>query len=192
MRKQSQFKLNARWFTTNRGVFRDVLIPLKGTIKTYLEIGVYEGRSMLWMLQNILTEPECRVIGIDPWGETPKWSAEKMQGIYEHACHNVAGFGDKVSLIRESSANVPALVPDNWADICYIDGDHATEPCYRDAVNCWPKIKIGGYVIFDDYKHHKRRKGVVRVAVDRWLEESNGQHEPWFVGRYCIGFRKIS
>ena len=33
----------------------------------YLEIGVFEGRSMTWMMDNILTHPTSSAIGIDSW-----------------------------------------------------------------------------------------------------------------------------
>ena len=47
-----------------------VLGPLKGKPDIhYLEIGVNQGRSAIWMLENILTHPTAKLTGIDLFPE---------------------------------------------------------------------------------------------------------------------------
>ena len=47
----------------------------------YLEVGVYEGRSVLWMLENVLTDPTSTVTGVDIFFE--------MDGKYGFACYYI-------------------------------------------------------------------------------------------------------
>jgi predicted O-methyltransferase YrrM len=41
------------------------LKPLAGKPIHYLEVGLFEGRSMVWMLENVLTDDEATATGID-------------------------------------------------------------------------------------------------------------------------------
>lgn len=41
------------------------LAPFKGQPVTALEIGSYEGRSACWLLENILTHPDARLLCVD-------------------------------------------------------------------------------------------------------------------------------
>lgn len=36
-------------------------------------------------------------------------------------------------------------------DLIYVDGDHMHDAVVRDISLWWPKVKIGGYMVFDDY-----------------------------------------
>ena len=43
-----------------------VLAEFKGRPElTYLEVGVFEGKSVVWMLENILTDPSSKVTAVD-------------------------------------------------------------------------------------------------------------------------------
>jgi hypothetical protein len=49
-----------------------------------------------------------------------------------------------------SNEEIPGL-EDNFFDIIYIDGNHEPEFALEDAILSFRKLKIGGYLIFDDY-----------------------------------------
>ena len=50
------YKFTTDWFTNRIPLWEKILAPLKGKQGIhYLEIGVFEGRSAIWMLENILT-----------------------------------------------------------------------------------------------------------------------------------------
>jgi hypothetical protein len=50
------YNFSEDWFTENIPVWLKVLSPFKGKPNlNYLEIGVFEGRSVIWMLENIQT-----------------------------------------------------------------------------------------------------------------------------------------
>lgn len=39
----------------------------------------------------------------------------------------------------------------NTFDVIYIDGEHFARNALEDAVLAWPLLKVGGYMIWDDY-----------------------------------------
>jgi len=63
------FRFTRNWFRRrNQATFEEYVLPMwAGKPITYLEIGVYEGQSLTWMMQNVLTHPDSRAVGIDPW-----------------------------------------------------------------------------------------------------------------------------
>ena len=70
-------KTSNNWFDDGpRATWEEHLLPLKDSIDSYLEIGVCEGVSMRWILENL--EPS-KAVGIDPW-EAPKF---EKQGVFD-------------------------------------------------------------------------------------------------------------
>jgi predicted O-methyltransferase YrrM len=115
-----------------------------GTPLNLLEVGVWEGRGACWLLDNLLTHPDSRYVGVDAWVSPP--------GIPTVAGHNLALHGPKATLITGDSRLV---VPHLQAvfDAAVVDGLHTFQGCYADLVNCWPKVRPGGVMIVDDYRY---------------------------------------
>ena len=63
------FQYTRNWFCLrDLATFREYIMPQwKDKPIKYLEIGVFEGMSMVWMLHNVLTHPDSRAVGVDPW-----------------------------------------------------------------------------------------------------------------------------
>lgn len=133
------------WFSPNIPVWQHVFAPFKGQSNIqYLEIGVYEGRSAIWMLENVLTHPTARLTGIDifegPYKERYATNLER------------SGFSDKATTITGYSQLALRDLPLDSFDIIYIDGSHAKNDVLEDAVLCWRLLKKGGVLVFDDYR----------------------------------------
>jgi len=62
------------------------------------------------------------------------------------------GFQDKINILKGFSNQKVPLLEDNFFDIIYIDGNHEPEFVLEDAVLSFRKLKINGYMIFDDYE----------------------------------------
>lgn len=111
----------------------------------FLEIGSFEGRSTVWLLQNILTQPDSRIECIDLFAPDPK------QGDYHPRFRaNVAPWADKV-LERKGPSAEQLPLADGPYDMVYVDGWHTAFGALADGVMAWPKLKVGGVMIFDDY-----------------------------------------
>lgn len=56
-----------------------------------------------------------------------------------------------VKILRKKSEDAFMLFTDNYFDYVYIDGEHSYDAVTRDLTNYFPKVKVGGYLIGDDY-----------------------------------------
>lgn len=120
---------------------------IRGNHPVYmLEIGCYEGQSTGWFLQNILTDPKDRIWCVDPHLFEPETSEQRFWEtiLATNSVH-------KVIKQKQLSASAVPNYGDSMFDIIYIDGNHEGEYVLQDALNCFPKCKSGGIMIFDDY-----------------------------------------
>lgn len=168
------------------------LLPLAGRPLSYLEIGVFEGRSARWMLEHVLTHPESRLVGVDAWPvEGDPFEAR--------ARANLDPFGERVELWKGPSGEVlrdPRFRPESF-DVVYVDGDHRALEVLTDSVLVWPLLRVGGLCIWDDYRwraapwkrapRHERPK----EALDAFLRALHGRHEVLF-RNYQLGVRRTA
>lgn len=166
---EGPYRFTARWHTNVADNWTTQLAELRGKPGLrYLEIGVFEGRSLLWMFENVLTDPSSRVTAIDVFA-----------GDYEQtfdANIQASGHGDQVTKLEgPSQRELRALSPDSF-DIIYIDGSHTADDVLADAVLSWDLLADGGLLIFDDYGWTGRPSGrslpvelIPRLAVDAFV-----------------------
>jgi hypothetical protein len=141
-RRTYDFSVN--YFAANADNWRSYLKDYRGKSDIqYLEIGVFEGSSFVWILENILTHPSAKATAIDPFFDDGE---EKFRNNLR-----TSGYQDKVKVIRAFSYDELPKLARNSFDIIYIDADHRAKSVYLDAALSWSLLKIGGLLIFDDY-----------------------------------------
>jgi predicted O-methyltransferase YrrM len=92
--KKYNFSIN--WFTVNIPSWKKNLSRFKKKSGvSYLEIGVYEGRSLIWILENILTHDASKATAIDIF----------RRDLEDRFIANlkISGFADKVKIIKGCS-----------------------------------------------------------------------------------------
>lgn len=142
---QRPYEFSVDWFTHNIPVWERATEEFRGKPNVhYLEIGAYEGRSVVYMLENVLTDPSAKVTAIDVFDGPYK---DKYAANIERT-----GAADKVTTISNFSQLALRQLPLNSFDIIYIDGSHAKADVLEDAVLSWRLLKAGGVMIFDDYQ----------------------------------------
>lgn len=109
----------------------------------YLEIGVYEGRSLSWALQNVLTHPSSLGTGIDLFCVSRQ----------EHVEENLRRLGVSgwARLICGASSEILPTLDRESYDIVFVDGDHSAQGTLSDLVLSWNLIKQNGFMVVDDY-----------------------------------------
>ena len=140
-----QYSFSSDWFTPNVPEWSAALAHLKGKPDvSYLEVGLYEGRSAIWMLENVLTHPTARLTGIDVFPDNleERWLANLEQ----------SGAAGKTTTIKGFSQAELRKLPLDSFDAIYIDGSHTADDVLADAVLSWDLLKSGGILIFDDYE----------------------------------------
>jgi predicted O-methyltransferase YrrM len=141
---RKNYEFTADWFTTRIDLWTRVLAPFKDRENVaYLEVGVHEGRALLWMLENILTHPTARATCIDLFGGRLEQRLRRNL--------DLSGAADKVTVIKGFSAVELRKLPLDSFEIIYIDASHRGKDVFVDAAESWGLLKKGGLLIFDDY-----------------------------------------
>jgi len=155
-----RFNFTADYFCGNEKHFSKYLPHLIDTPCRLLEIGCYEGRATVWLLENIATHPDAAVHCID---------------VVEHASFRqnilAARSPEKVHLEIGLSRNLLRLCPANAFDFVYVDGGHRTIEVLEDAVLSFRLLKLNGTMAFDDFKWKDRVSpdGTPKPAIKAFL-----------------------
>ncbi len=140
----------------------------KGNPVTVLEIGSFEGRSAVWMLENALDHPDSSLTCVDTWqGSQSTLAASQNDDIFARFNNNIASHSHKVKVKRGRSCDMLKTIDllSSRFDWIYIDGDHDTHAVLEDAVLAWPLLKLGGVMLFDDYSC-----GGPKPAIDAFVK----------------------
>ncbi len=151
------------WFAYARETWPH-FIPMLPENPKCLEIGSYEGRSMVWTAEHLLGS-NGHLTCIDTW-EGGEEHAD-MTGVEARFLHNrdvvmrnkmwdpLNQYGDaSIGVLKGKSAALLAeLIEDGETDFdfIYIDGSHVAKDVITDAVLAWQVLKPGGIMVFDDY-----------------------------------------
>src|SRR5262249_14037985 len=139
-----QYTLTTDWFTDRIPTWTRVLKEFKGRPDiNYLEIGVFEGRSALWVLENVLTHPTAKATIIDAFQEpTYKTFISNI---------NLSGEANKFKVLIGFSTDKIKELPSNSVDIAYINGSGKGIVIQSDLVNTWDLLKANGIIICARY-----------------------------------------
>ncbi|WP_399696622.1 class I SAM-dependent methyltransferase [Xenophilus sp.] len=113
-----------------------------------VEIGSYEGRSSVWLLENVLQHPESRLHCIDVFA-----GMDEPDSYGQRFMSNVAPFGERVTVHRGFSFDhlIRLLVDGVRADFVYVDGSHRAADVLEDLILGFRLLNPGGLMICDDY-----------------------------------------
>lgn len=120
-----------------------------------VEIGSFEGRSALWILNNLMVHPDSRTYCIDTFEGGVEHSKRETEGLYERFQRNIAEspHAAKAEVRRGLSREmlVELLHEKVRADFVHVDGSHQAPDVLEDMVLSFRLLKPGGLMICDDY-----------------------------------------
>jgi predicted O-methyltransferase YrrM len=146
----------------------------------FLQLGAYTGDASFWLVRNILTGKNCKLVDVDTW-----------QGSDENV-HKTFDWNDVKSVYDSKTAFTDIIIAKQMTtteylqdctdafDFIYIDADHTEKMVYQDADLSWPLLKPGGIMAFDDYTWGD---GLIpseltpKPAIDRFLIDKQGEFE---------------
>jgi predicted O-methyltransferase YrrM len=152
----SSYEFTEDFFTFRIDLWDKLLHRMKGRpYLRFLEIGVFEGRATVWLLQNVLTHSTASIDCVDPfeWTEGAGRPGADMDAVERRFSNNVtvSGASDRVRLLRmKSEAALCTLLPRSY-DFIYVDGSHSAADVLTDATFAFRLLKCGGILAFDDY-----------------------------------------
>lgn len=176
-----KYTFTSDWFSNNIPLWQKELTKYNSKPTKFLEVGTYEGRSAVWALDNILTHPKSRITCVDTF-ETP--------GTLQTFKQNISIHKDKVTILKGKSQDMlktPGILAEKGQfDIIYIDSDHHSKHVLEDAILCFPLLKLGGLMIFDDYTNNKYHDmSCPKPGIDAFLDAFAGDlrvlHTRWQV-----------
>lgn len=140
-----------------------------------LEIGVHEGRSLLFFAHLRRVAGHVDVLhGVDPV------TGEARDRFYQH--RDRLGLGETVRLVTAWSAEYSLRVPARLYDVVFIDGGHEYRSVREDILAYQDKVRSGGILAGHDYGNDVEWPGV-RVAVDELLPLASHYRSCWWVTR---------
>jgi predicted O-methyltransferase YrrM len=155
----SEYQFTQDWFHWAPEVWEQLTPMLPhGVERSFLEIGSFEGRSMVWIVENMMN-PGDELICVDTWEGGEEHGAEDMGTVEKRFRHNhaIAITKNDVSVLpwkTDSLTYLGAAIGEGNQrpyDFIYIDGSHIAKDVLTDACMAWPLLKPKGIMVFDDY-----------------------------------------
>ena len=130
--------------------------------RCFLEIGSFEGRSTVWIAENMMQDGDC-LDCIDTWEGGEEHGEENMSDVEKRFDYNrsIALIGRAIEIEKIKGSSVYGLSclltgvdsdeDQPYYSFIYIDGSHIAKDVLTDACMAWPLLKPKGMMVFDDY-----------------------------------------
>ncbi len=159
--------------------------------ETCVELGVFGGRGLVSMAMGLRDAGHGRAFGIDPYtasaclegsndpANMEWWSTLDYESIAKSAQDLLGhlGLSAYAWLIRSRSADAVRMFHDSSVDVLHQDSNHSMEVSCEEVMLWTPKVKPGGYWIFDDTDWPSTKKAQ-EVLLGRGYREVE-DHEKW-------------
>jgi len=138
--------------------------------QTYLEIGVNEGESIKYLLEDC--NPKFMTL-CDIWdtsyGGTGRGDHTHIEALLEKLKYK----GDVEYLDGDSKILLPTIMGQLEYDLILVDGDHSYNGAWMDLWNSWRMLKKGGIIIIDDLLHREHQ--YLADCADNFTKESGAK-----------------
>lgn len=205
---KTKYEFTNTWFeNTTRGYWEN-LIPIINP-ENYLEIGAYEGASICFIIDKIAPKHPITIYAVDTWEGGVEHNKDEMPEVEKRFDKNLATisslFPGQVDLRKykdySDQAMIDMLSKDRlykFFDLIYIDGSHLASDILSDAVLAFKLLKVGGYMIFDDYYWRMRlqdgrilHNSFGKLSIDSFINVYFDKIEVVFSSPEQFAFRKI-
>ncbi|KAL1758396.1 glycosyltransferase family 8 protein [Schizophyllum commune] len=173
------------WFSGNverwRGLFPLVTAPAPRV----LEIGTWEGRSSVFLLEE-LCKDAGELVTIDHYDLLQTEAGRARRARVEHNLRLARGRSRIIdafsvpglmTVLRDETEAAAAAVGFDWL---YVDGSHRADDTFLDGELVWRLARKGAIIIFDDYRWPAESPGSMlhpRRGIDAFLELHAGEFE---------------
>jgi hypothetical protein len=119
------------------------------------------------------------------------WGNVDLESVYKKFLQKIKLYEveDFVQVYRNKSSEVVNRFDDNSIDVLHIDGNHCEKISYADAINYYPKVKIGGYIFFDDINWSENMKDISTEKGLKYLLQFS--EEMGVFGKDCLLMKKV-
>lgn len=148
-------------------------------VDTMVEIGVYKGKSMAYLLEKLKAAGKLgkvNVFGIDNFSYD-----STLEEVNENLSFAKGSY--HIHAVKRETAS--SWFPDRSCGMIMIDGDHSFSGCYSDCTWAWSKLRDGGMMIVHDYDNEIACPEV-KGAVDSFMQDLLGKYGDAIKDYVCI------
>ena len=147
----------------------------------FLEIGCYEGKATVWLLEHILTHSTAKITAIDTFEGSMEHKQRHLDvsSMYANFMENTEKYRNKVIVCKGYSQQILRSLSLNSFDFIYVDGSHQATDVLEDTILSWRLLKSGGVLIWDDYAWGKGFNNDLmtpKLAIDAFLLINKGNY----------------
>lgn len=160
------------WFSRSIPAWKAILDKLsaQNPALRILEIGVFEGRSTCWLLENFCKSADSTIVAIDSFQGGVEHQTLELGGLRKRFESNILSIGSSACVeIREGESfhELCALVAQKVPlfDFISVDGSHQAVDVLADAVLGFRLLRSSGVMAFDDYLWAPIRRGMENPLV---------------------------
>ena len=197
------YKFTEDWFQLGPVLWPELVKHLPDRpSRRFLEIGSFEGRSAVWIIEN-MARPADHVFLVDTWEGGQEHSEINMKDVEARFDANIAQARStlgcpQIHKIKTTSTDALAnqlrwmKTEDDFMDFIYIDGSHQARDVLTDACMAWQVLREGGVMVFDDYLWGDPRKPLQRpkVAIDAFMNIFGGEIVVLHIS-YQVAIKKV-
>lgn len=177
---KNDYEFTQNWFQYAEHIWPELIkhLPERKGGRRYLEIGSFEGRSAVWIIENMMSTGD-QLVCVDTWEGGEEHANVDMAAAEARFEANIQRARGRVGMrdvikIKSSSSKALAQQLSGVAvpfDFIYIDGSHQAPDVLSDAVMAWKLLKLGGIMVFDDYLWGDPRVPLHRpkIAIDAFM-----------------------
>ena len=181
-------KITIDWFSKNCYHFLYIKKFIKKNFN-YLEIGSFEGNSLMYVLKNFNTNLVCAV---DTWTGSEEHQNLDMKLTENNFNYNLKEFVNKFTKEKKTSDEF-FKTNKLYFDLIYIDGDHEYKQVLKDCKNSWRILNKNGIMIFDDYfwEYYSDIFKNPGYAINHFLQIIKNQYKVILVTNTKVFIKKI-
>lgn len=145
------------WFAvTAVNFFNKHLLPKAGEPLSCLQLGAYTGDASEYLLRNILTHEQSRLVDVDTWQGAKDFVQTSMdwnsiEFFYEERLNEFLESGKLIKYKGTTDDYFRQIEKKLEFDFIYVDADHEAASTLKDGVNAIEHVRPGGILAFDDY-----------------------------------------
>jgi predicted O-methyltransferase YrrM len=145
------YEFSSDWFSWNVETWKSILAQVELAPAKVLEIGCFEGRSTVWMIENLFRPRGGTIFCVDAWETTPEaeifFNRNTTIALSNRPDVRLSKLKGKSTLVLSE------LVNSHYGnfDLVYIDGSHDAPDVLCDLTLAFHLCRSGGLMICDDY-----------------------------------------
>ncbi len=173
------YEFTTDWFSGAAPIWRSMIDQIKP--RRALELGAFEGRSAVFLIENSTPFGRFEIVCIDTWAGGGEHQALDMKAAEARFDRNIARAKAKHDCVvhkikSDTVTGMARLLAEGQAgsfDVAYVDASHEAPDVLTDAAMAFKLLRVGGIMIFDDYLWSPDdRRDLVRMpklAIDAFI-----------------------